>query len=63
MKAYMCGNMKAKHTSIQKSYGFVDPKYIFSENGSKTAIRKFSFPVCFATKGLPVSFFHIFMTY
>ena len=25
--------MKAKHTSIQKSYVFADPRYIFSENG------------------------------
>ena len=27
--------MKAKHTSIQKSYVFADPMYIFNENGSK----------------------------
>ena len=26
--------MKAKHTSIQKSYVFADPMYIFSENDS-----------------------------
>ena len=31
IKAYI----KAKHTSIQKSYIFADPMYIFSENGSK----------------------------
>ena len=28
--------MKAKHTSIQESYVFKDPMYIFSETGSRT---------------------------
>ena len=28
--------MKVKHTSIEKSYVFADPIFIFSGNGSKT---------------------------
>ena len=39
MKAYMCANMKAKHTNIQKYYVFTDTMYIFSENDSKANIN------------------------
>ena len=28
-------HMKANHTSIQKSYTFADPMFIFNESGSK----------------------------
>ena len=34
IKTYLCAKMKAKYTSIEKSYAFADPMYIFSENGS-----------------------------
>ena len=37
--------------------------YIFNENCSKTAVRKFSFPNFFATEGRHASFFSNFMTY
>ena len=43
MKKYMGANMKVKHTwkqkkskaSVENSYIFEDPIYIFSDNGSK----------------------------
>ena len=41
MNAYMCANMKAKNTNIQKSYVFADPMYIFSENGSEESYITF----------------------
>ena len=42
MKTYMCADMKAKHASIQKSYRFEDPMYIFIENGSVTVLHTYA---------------------